>query len=410
MSLFKKWKSISRTKKILGGVVLGVILGIIFQEKILVIDIIGSLFLRLMMMAAIPMIIVNLIYGVASLGDVKSFGRMGIKILLYYTATTLFACFAGIMLSKWINPVSSSMAAAGSQYEGVISDLPGFSDIVLSFVPSNIFAALSNGELQKVVMFCAFAGIAVMMLDTKDRERVTDIVALLSRMMNKVIEVVLIFAPYGICALVACAIGRYGKEMFGFAAKYIAVNYIGYAFMMVFYFLLLFLFTGKKAPSLYKRAFPGFLMAFSTSSSLATIPTNMECAEDMGIPREIYSFSVPLGAQINKDGTSIIFAANLVFAASLAGIELSTSTIITAMFMILMLTAGQSGLPASGSSSTVIMLNALNVPLDMTGIFSSLTPVVDMGNTGVNCLGDLIGSAIVAETEKRHEAKKSGSK
>lgn len=149
MSLFKKWKSISRTKRILGGVVLGVILGIIFQEKILVIDIIGSLFLRLMMMAAIPMSIVNLIYGVSSLGDVKSFGRMGIKILLYFAATTLFACFVGIMLSKWINPVSSSMAAAGSQYEDVVSDLPGFSDIMLSFVPSNIFAALSNGELQK---------------------------------------------------------------------------------------------------------------------------------------------------------------------------------------------------------------------------------------------------------------------
>ena len=149
MSLFKKWKSISRTKRILGGVVLGVILGIIFQEKILVIDIIGSLFLRLMMMAAIPMSIVNLIYGVASLGDVKSLGRMGIKILLYFAATTLFACFVGIMLSKWINPVSSSMAAAGSQYEDVVSDLPGFSDIMLSFVPSNIVAALSNGELQK---------------------------------------------------------------------------------------------------------------------------------------------------------------------------------------------------------------------------------------------------------------------
>ena len=380
---------------------LGLILGILFGEKILAVKFIGKLFLNLLMMVAIPMIAVNIIYGVASLGDAKSFGRMGAKILIYYCTTTLFATCIGILVSSIANP-SSGFNVQGTAYDGVISDLPGFGDIVLSFIPSNIFSALANGELQKVVVFCAFIGVVIMMLPEQKRRQTYNVIEMLVEIFGKFMSIILGFSPFGICALIACTVGEYGSMMFGFAFKYIAVNYISYALMMIVYGILLFLFTGKEAVTLYKKAFPGFVMAFSTSSSVATIPTNLKCAEDMGIPHSIADFSVPLGAQINKDGTAIIFASNLFFAAALAGITLTPSMIASALFMILILTAGQSGVPASGSSSTVIMLNALNLPLDLTGVFSGLVPAVDMGNTAINCFGDLVGSAIVAKTERKH--------
>ncbi|MCB7319022.1 dicarboxylate/amino acid:cation symporter [Lacrimispora sp. 210928-DFI.3.58] len=401
MNLYQKYKAISLTTKIFAGMFVGLVLGVLFGPRILVIKTVGNLFLSLLMMVAIPMIAVNIIYGVSSLGDAKSFGRMGAKILIYYSVTTLFATGVGIAVSYFANP-SKGFEVQGTAYEGIISEVPGFGDIILSFIPSNIFAAFSNGELQKVVVFCAFLGVAVMLLPEKERVKTYNVIETLVKLFGAFMGIVLGFSPFGICALIACTVGEYGSMLFGFAFKYIAVNYISYGIMMIIYGILLFVFTGREAVSLYKKALPGFAMAFSTSSSVATIPTNLKCAEDMGIPHSVADFSIPLGAQINKDGTAIIFASNLFFAAALAGISLTPSMIASALFMILVLTAGQSGVPASGSSSTVIMLNALNLPLDLTGVFSGLVPAVDMGNTAINCFGDLVGSAIVAKTEKKH--------
>lgn len=155
MNLYQKYKAISLTTKIFAGMFVGLVLGVLFGPRILVIKTVGNLFLSLLMMVAIPMIAVNIIYGVSSLGDAKSFGRMGAKILIYYSVTTLFATGVGIAVSYFANP-SKGFEVQGTAYEGIISEVPGFGDIILSFIPSNIFAAFSNGELQKVVVFCAF--------------------------------------------------------------------------------------------------------------------------------------------------------------------------------------------------------------------------------------------------------------
>ncbi|MCC8023956.1 MAG: dicarboxylate/amino acid:cation symporter [Clostridium sp.] len=394
-------------KKVMLFIITGIVLGAIFGEKILVIDFFGKIFLSLMMMAAIPMVVISLLKGIAELGDVRAFGRVGVKIMIYYCFTTVLASGVGLAVANFMNP-GKGFEAQMQVYEGELTALPGLGQIITAFIPSNIFSALAGGRLDQIVVYCAFAGIAIVLMKPEPKAKVIAGLDLLSGIVNNIMQIVLGYAPVGIGCLMATTVGRFGSALLGFAAKYIAANYISYAIMLVVYTVILTAFTGGKAFTFLKKGFPGFIMAFSTSSSLATVPTNLKCAESMGISESVYSFTIPLGAQINKDGTAIIFATNLLFAASIFGIKLTPAMTINAMFLILMLTTGQSGVPGSGSSSTVIMFNTLNIPLDMVGMFTGLVPAVDMGNTAINCYGDLVGTSVVAYSENKYAIKHGG--
>ncbi|GHV36822.1 hypothetical protein FACS1894187_12140 [Synergistales bacterium] len=293
MGLYQSYKKWSYMKKVMSFIAVGVVLGVVFGEKVMAIDFFGKIFLSLMLMAAIPMVTISLIKGIADLGDIRSFGRMGMKILVYYCTTTVFASGIGLGVSYLLDP-SQGFDVQMQTYEGALGNMPGIGAILQSFIPSNIFAALANGRLEQIVVYCAFAGIAIMMMKPESRAKALSALDTLSQLVYNIMDIVLGYAPFGIGCLIATTVGRYGAMLFGFAAKYIAANYISYAIMMVVYAVLLVVFTGRNAFIFYKKGIPGFLMAFSTSSSLATVPTNLKCADDMGVPESIYSFTIPL--------------------------------------------------------------------------------------------------------------------
>lgn len=288
MSIIQKYKKTPLLTKLLIAMIIGVIIGAIFGESISVIQPLGSIFLNLLKMAALPLVIVNLISGISSLDDPKIFGRVGLKIMLYYTLTTAGAIVLGLLTGFIFKP-GAGFVMEGS-YEGAIEKIPSFGQTIIGLLPSNIFAALTAGRFDQIVIFSAFVGIAILFLNKEDKDVLTKGFNALANLFNKIIGIIMGYAPIGICALMACTVGKYGKMLAGFLAKYLGASYIAIVIHIIVYLILLKIFTNMSPVIFLKKASPLMVTAFSTSSSLACVPVNLNCADDLNISRSISSF------------------------------------------------------------------------------------------------------------------------
>lgn len=398
MSMYESYHKIPLLKKLLVAMVLGIVLGVVFGDKITVIKPLGKIFLNLLKMAALPLIVVNLVAGISSLQDPKIFGRVGLKIMLYYAFTTICAICVGIATAMLLKP-GLGFTLQGA-YDGAIAKIPTFGDTIVGLLPSNPFSALAEGRFDQIVVFSAFLGVAILFLKKEDREELNHAFTTLASLFNKLVGIIMGFAPIGICALMACTVGVYGKQLFGFLAKYLGASYISVLVMVVVYFILLAIFTGKSPLEFFKKAAPMIVTAFGTSSSLAVVPVSLGCADDMGIPRGISSFTVPLGSQVNKDGNGIMLAISFLFAAQAIGAPLSGGILLKAIFLALILTTGAGGVPGGGIVTIAIIIDAFGLPVEIVGIVAGIFALIDAPFTTMNCLGDLVGTAIVANSEK----------
>lgn len=285
-------------------------------------------------------------------------------------------------------------------YDGAIAKIPTFGDTIVGLLPSNPFGALAEGRFDQIVVFSAFIGVAILFLDKEEREELNHAFTTLASLFNKLVGIIMGFAPIGICALMACTVGVYGKQLFGFLAKYLGASYISVLVMIVVYFILLTVFTGKSPMQFFKKAAPMIVTAFGTSSSLAVVPVSLHCADDMGIPRGISSFTIPLGSQVNKDGNGIMLAISFLFAAQAIGAPLSAGILLKAIFLALILTTGAGGVPGGGIVTIAIIIDAFGLPVEIVGIVAGIFALIDAPFTTMNCLGDLVGTAIVASSEK----------
>lgn len=403
MNIFKVYRKIPLLLKLLTGMLIGVALGIVFGEKMQKIQVFGTLFLNLLKMACIPLIIVNLISGISSLEDPKMFGRVGIKIMIYYMFTTVLAAVWGIAGGMIMKPGMG--LTLSTPYAGDLSEVPNLVDTLVGMVPSNIFKALSEGTLDQIVVFSAFAGVAVLMCKDEDRKKLSSTFSSLANMFNRLVGIVMGYAPFGVCALISCVVGVYGKSMFGPALKYIIAMAICFFVHWSIYFLILFVTTGEKPLAVIKESMKLVAITCSTSSSLAAVPVNMECAEKLNCSRSIFGFTIPLGSQMNKDGNAIMMTMSLLFAAQAANISLSLPTLINATIIALLLTTGAGGIPGGALVTIAIIIDAFSLPVDVVAIISGVFFILDLLNTTLNCYGDLIGTIIVDRSEKRRMKK-----
>ncbi|MHC1692496.1 MAG: dicarboxylate/amino acid:cation symporter [Sphaerochaetaceae bacterium] len=403
MGIVQKYKKTPLLTKLLVAMVLGAILGAIFGEKILVVKPFGTVFLNLLKMAALPLIIVNLIAGISSLNDPKIFGRVGIKIMVYYTLTTVGAIMLGLITGFLFKPGTGFVFEQA--YSTTIEKIPSFGETIIGLLPSNIFAALTSGRFDQIVVFSAFVGIAILFLKPEDKERLTKGFNSLANLFNKMIGIIMIYAPIGIAALMACTVGKYGKMLAGFLAKYLGASYTAIIIHVCFYMLLLFVFTRKNPIQFLKKSSPLIITALGTSSSLACVPVSLNCADDLGIPRSISSFTIPLGSQVNKDGNGIMLALTFLFAAQAISAPLSIGLLVKAIFISLILTTGAGGVPGGGIVTIAIIIDAFGLPLEVVGIIAGIFALIDMGFTMLNCLGDLVGTQIVAFSEAKRDRK-----
>ena len=403
--LFQAYRRVSLLKKLLVAMVVGILLGIIFGESVNVIKPFGTVFLNLLKMAALPLVLVNLISGIASLDDPKSFGRIGGKIMVYYFATTAVAIILGLIVGMLFKPGEGFQLTGAEQYTGAIETIPSIGNTIINLIPSNIFESLTAGKFDQIVVFAAFAGIAALLLPEPHRSSVRSGVNSLAALFNKMIGIIMGYAPIGVAALMASTVGTYGSSLFGFLAKYLGASYLASACQVCVYIILLYVFTRMTPIKFFKKAAALIVTTFSTSSSLAAVPVNLTCSDELECSRSVSNFTSPLGSQVNKDGNGIMLAITFLFAAQCAGADTSLPTLLRVILISLLLTTGAGGVPGGGIVTIAIVVDAFGLPLEVVALVSGIFTLIDVVFTTLNCLGDLVGTVIVDRSEKRYHKK-----
>jgi len=403
VSRFYKWyRTLSLGTRILIFMGIGTIAGVIFGEKAVIVQPLGDLFIKLLMMAAIPLVFFNLINGLAGLSDIKSLGRITAKIAVFYAFTTALSFSLGYF--------SSSILAPGKGFNLNISppenigEMPRMVDVFLNMVPDNIFKAFAEGNMVQIVLFAVLLGITILTLPEKLKNPLAKGLDLLAKLFRDLVNLVLKLSPLGIGALMAATFGEYGSKMFGPLAIFLGGVWGTQLIMMGIFLLLLFIFTRMTPRSFFNKTGAVYATALATCSSWASLAVALEVSENnLKLPKHIYSFTLPLGIQMNKNGTAIMLISVLLFTAQASGISFDVASIITIILVGLLLETGSGGIPGGGLVIALIFVKAFNLPLEIAAIVGGIYRLIDMGNTTTNMMSDLVGTIIVSHSEKKYE-------
>ncbi|MCC5931860.1 MAG: dicarboxylate/amino acid:cation symporter [Cyclobacteriaceae bacterium] len=423
------WKSYPLHKKILLGMLFGLLFGLlsIFTgiPNSFTIDYIkpfGVIFVNALKMIAVPLIFASLIMGVANLGDISKLSRMGGKTIMIYIGTTLTATTIGLLLVNLIKPGKIVTETTRQEILEIYSETAdittGMAKIILEqgpleplvrIVPENIFAAASqNANMLQVVFFALIFGIALLKVPEKSGRTVINFFNGLNDVVLKLIDFIMMTAPFGVFALLASLIVELAGEDPGKAVE-ILTALVSYSFtvlagllcmMLIIYPSLFKIFTNVSYKTFFRGIREAQLLAFSTSSSAATLPVTMECVEKkLGVSEEISSFVLPLGATINMDGTSLYQSVAAVFIAHAMGFDLSLVQQLTIVFTATLASIGSAGVPGAGMVMLVIVLESVGLPAAGLALIIAPDRPLDMFRTVVNITGDASVTMAVAATE-----------
>lgn len=414
--------------KILIGMVLGIIWGLLSIKlgwNDLTSDWIkpwGTIFINLLKLIAVPLILVSLINGVSNLTDITKLSRIGLKSISLYIFSTVIAITIGLILVNATQPgklfpdnkreafqEKYGISIESGQKRAEMVKEQGPLQRVVDIVPDNLFHSMSdNSKMLQVIFFAILFGIAMVMLPENKVKPVKKLVNSLNEIILKIIEIIMRGAPYGVFALLAALIVDVAGEKMGdtldlFAALglYALTVILGLIFLIVIiYPLFIRIFAKVKYFTFLKGIFPAQLLAFSTSSSAATLPVTMECVEkNLGVSKEVSSFVLPLGATINMDGTSLYQAVAAVFIAHAFGFELSISAQLTIVLTATLASIGSAAVPGAGMVMLVIVLEAIGLPAEGIALIFAVDRPLDMLRTVVNVTGDSTICTIVANSE-----------
>lgn len=406
----KWWANQKLYVKIFIGIIIGAILGITMGENASFIKPIGTIFLRLLKMLIVPLTFFTIVSGVTKMGDIKSLKSVGGRIVLFYTLTSLFAAAVGMIMALIIKP---GKEVIGLLDEGAVVEVAkyNFIDNMISWIPENPFDALVSVNMLQIIFFSIFLGIAILLLEEK-ASKVKDIMDQSAEIMIKITDIVMKFAPYGILALIADMVGTLGAKMLAEVGKFVLADYLALAVMILVVYPLLLKYIGKLSPlKFYKGVSPAMLVAASTTSSAATLPISMNCADkNLNIPEKIYGFTLPLGATVNMDGMAVALGVISVFAANIYDIPITIGLMLQFVFLGLILSIGAAGVKGAGIVISSVLLQTLNLPLTLIPIFAAIWPIIDIGHTTTNITGDLAGTTIIAANVGELDIEKFNSK
>ena len=384
--------------QILIGMVVGSALGAFFGERVAVIQPLGDLFIRLLVLAAVPLIFFNLLAGLTTLSDVRTFGRLAGKIMSYFVITDLFALSLGMGAMIVLKP-GVGMQLTGA-VDRAVGEVPSVADVLLGMVPTNMFEAFSSGNVVQLVVVSVLLGVATLMLSGPVKERLSQGYQDLATLLRRLVDLILVISPIGIGALMAVTVGRYGSELIGPLTKFLVGVWGGQLVVFCGYMVLLRVFTDRRPLRFLSDTGPLWATTAATTSSLASLSVGLEMAEKIKLPRSIYAFTLPLGAQLNKDGTAVMLGAVLIFTAQAAGVSFAPAAFLTLLLVGLLLSEGSGGIPGGGFVIALVYVQAFNLPIEIAAIVGGIYRLVDMSNTTVNIMGDMVGTALVARSEE----------
>ncbi|ANU15620.1 dicarboxylate/amino acid:cation symporter [Planococcus maritimus] len=406
-ALWKSYANVSLILKITIALILGVIVGLIFGPDAAVLAPLGDLLLRLLTFLIVPLIFFTLIVGInqSKIGDL---GRMGGKVFLFYVLSSAFAIVVGLTVASIFQP-GSGMQLDGSETFDV-PDNPGFTSVLLNIVPSNIISAFSDMNLLGII-FTAFAfGIAISYMRSSEEfgelgKHLMKTITALNEATLIILKVILQYVPIGIFAIMAKTVGAQGLDTLGSLLGMVAVLYIAIAVQIALYIVAMLVF--KVSPlAFFKQARTPMLTAFVTQSSSGTLPLTLDAARGLGISKSLYGFSLPLGATINMDGAAIRIAVSAIFAANIIGDPLSLSEMLLVVLIGTLATIGTAGIPGAGIVMIATVFVQLGLPMEAVALLTAIDALVGMGATMLNVTGDLAGSKLIDQSEKKRGATK----
>ena len=403
-------KKMTLTNKILLGLLLGFVFGLILnkipggyiKDTLLlggVLHVVGNGFTSAIKMMVVPLVFVSLVAGTSSMGDVKKLGRIGGKTMVFYLATTAIAIVISLILGNLLKPGAGIYMSSMMTSEVVIGESKSITDIILGIIPSNPIQSLANGDMLQVIFFAILIGIAINLVG-KNAQPVKALFESLNEICMKIVGIVMLFAPYGVFALVSTTFATTGTSAILVLLKYVLVVLLGLLIhITVVYGGLFKLFTKQKIKPFLKKFTRVAAVTFSTASSNASVPVSLEVMEELGVGKSTRSFTIPMGATINMDGTAIMQGIASLFIAQIYGIELGVNAMVTIVLTATLASIGTAGVPGVGMIMLSMVLQSVGLPLEGIGLIMGVERIIDMFRTTVNVMGDNVCTLIIANSE-----------
>ena len=408
MSYYTK---LSFTQKILAAMLFGAILGIILNNINVynslinqylsngVFEVVGKLFVNSLKMLVVPLVFCSITVGITSLGNLSLMGRVGLKAIIIYLLTTAFAITLALIFAIFIEPGQGYEIDSSIQFSA--KEAPSLSSVLTSIVPSNPILAMADGEMLQIILFAIILGIAITITGSKAESFKKGIISL-NEIMMSMVTIIMKFAPLGVFCLIAKTFATQGIDMIiPLASYFFTVTIVLILHVLLTYSAFLKL-IGKVSPFLFlKKMRTAIVFAFSTASSNATIPVTLNTVEKrLGVDKSVASFTVPLGATINMDGTAIMQGVATVFIASVYMVDLTIGDYLTVVLTATLASIGTAGVPGVGLIMLTMVLTQVGLPVEGVALIIGIDRLLDMMRTAVNITGDSMVSLITSKSEK----------
>ena len=367
----------------------------------------GTIFVNLLKFIVVPVVLLSMIEGIVSMGDMKKVGSIGWKTVAFFMCTTAIACVIGLVLGNIFNGAGlfpQLQLAEGATWEGATSS--NFMDTLVGMFPSNMWDAFVKANMLQVIVIALFLGGSILAAGEKAnlcKDFVSSAYAVIEKLMGFIISL----SPIGVFTMMAWVVATQGVNILGSLALVLLCAYIAYAIHAICVYSFAAKAFAKVSPlKFFKGAFAAMIFAFTSTSSAATLPVSKDCAKNLGADEEISAFVLPLGATINMDGTAIYQCVATIFLATCCGMSLTLGQMITVVVTATLASIGTAGVSGAGMIMLAMVLQAMGIPVDMIMIIYGVDRLFDMGRTCLNVTGDISGALCVSAWEDKKAAKK----
>lgn len=398
--MLKSFKKMGLFTKIMIGFILGIIAGLVLREDASMFAFLGTILTKLLKMVVAPLVLCVLVVAIANMKDGKKVGRIGIKSVVIFLITTLFAILIGLVFANVMN-IGSGVIIESTLPAAKVAEKVTIIDTILNIIPSNIFNSLATDELLQVIFFAILLGFAILKMGSTG-EPLLNLFKVGQEAMQKVTSIILEYTPIGVFGLMADVIGNNGVDILIPYIKAIIALYAASAFYLIFIQsgVVVGMF-GKVSPKRFLSAMKEpMAFVFASCSSVATIPLNLQSVKKLGVDDDTANFVIPLGAVVNMNGTAIYQAIAVVFTAQIFGIELTIADQAMVMLTATLAAIGTAGIPGSGLVMLTIVLGAANLPMEGVALLAGIDRILNMGRVVPNIVGDAAAAVVVARSEK----------
>ena len=363
---------------------------------------IGTIFINLLKFIVVPIVLLSLICGMISMKDIKKVGSIGWKTLVYYMVTTLVAIVIGLVIANLFKGAFPLLDTTGAQYTASSSN---FMDTIVNIFPSNLWQPLVNATMLQVIVIALLIGTGILLVGEKAAPTVT-LVESLNEVFMKIMMLIINCSPIGVFCLMVNVVAVNGPSIVGSLAIVLGVAYLGYILhMAIVYSVAVKSMAGMSPVSFFKNMIPAIIFAFTSTSSVATLPLTKECSDKMGANPEYSSFILPLGATINMDGTAIYMGVATIFIATCYGVTLTMSQMLAVVLTATLASIGTAGVSGAGMIMLAMVLETVGLPVEGIALIYGVDKIFDMGRTTLNIVGDASCAVVVSKIEEKKAAR-----